>query len=213
MPATPAWPPCRPSSRPARHLSDHNGSIDRSCRYEGVHNGAAGLFNLAGMAAGIRMSFLTTAETLELTVASRAAGPDTAIDLCIGNDLVESQPIGAVGFPGGSPEEQLEWAATWSSPTTLTYANLPAGQKRVELWLPHVGIVKIVSLAIPSSAQVSRFVDIQNDEYSIQKDEFSIQNDDYSIQKDEFSIKNDFFIKFRGYTPAVDYLRELDLTL
>lgn len=129
------------------------------CRYEGTHNGAAGLFNLAGMAAGVRITFLTTAEQLELTVCSRACGPDTKIDLCIGNDLLESKNIGAVAFGGGTPEQQAQWAATWSAPTTLTFSGLSRGQKRVELWLPHVGICKIVSVAIPSTAQASRFVD------------------------------------------------------
>jgi hypothetical protein len=125
-------------------------------RYEGTHNGAAGLFNLAGMAAGVRLTFLTTAESVELTICSRACGPDTKIDLCIANDLLESQGIGAVAFGGSAPEEQLEWAATWSEPTTLTFAGLHAGQKRVELWLPHVGICKVVSLAIPATAQAVR---------------------------------------------------------
>ena len=125
------------------------------CRYEGTHNGAAGLFNLAGMAAGVRLTFLTTAEELELTVCSRACGPGTKIDLCIGNDLLESQNIGAVAFEGSTPDEQEKWAATWSESSNLKFAGLPTGQKRVELWLPHVGICKVVSLTMPSTAQTS----------------------------------------------------------
>jgi hypothetical protein len=111
------------------------------------------------MAAGVRLAFLTTAEELELTVCSRACGPGTKIDLCIGNDLLESQNIGALAFDGSTPEEQEKWAATWSDPSTLKFTGLPSGQKRVELWLPHVGHCKVVSLAIPCTVQASRFVD------------------------------------------------------
>ena len=71
---------------------------------------------------------------------------------------MESQTIGALPGPT-DPVEQAEWAATWSEPTTLRFDGLDAAQKRVELWLPHVGIVKIASLAIPEEAQASRYID------------------------------------------------------
>lgn len=61
--------------------------------YEGTHNGAAGLFNLAGMAAGTRITFLTTAQSIELTLCHRSCGPNTCIDLCVGNDVSPPFPL------------------------------------------------------------------------------------------------------------------------
>lgn len=44
-------------------------------------NGAAGLHNLAGMGAGVRLTLLSTATALELTASPKAAGGAQYVDV------------------------------------------------------------------------------------------------------------------------------------
>lgn len=121
--------------------------------YEGLHNGSAQVLNRAATAAGVRLTLMTTAEALELALCWR--GPleqseNMKVDLCLGNELVQTLPIGAIGVGDDA----------WSQPTTLRFTLPNAGQQqRVELWLPQQGRSKVLSLAAPATAQVSKAVD------------------------------------------------------
>lgn len=129
--------------------------------YQSAHNGAAGMFNQAGMGAGVRITFSTTSDAVELTVAVRS-GVALMFDLCTPGQPVLAQKVqNDVPAPAAdaSPAAHLEWAETWSSYSTLRWGSLGEGEKLIELWLPHVGITKILSVAISAGTAASRYID------------------------------------------------------
>ena len=129
--------------------------------YTGTHNAAAGLFNLAGMAAGVRIAFRTTADAVEVTVAVRSGGA-LMFDLVTGGEVLAQTVANDVPPPGDTTDiaAMADWNETWSSYSTLRWDGLGEGEdKLVEIWLPHVGITKVKAVSVTATATATRYVD------------------------------------------------------
>ena len=125
--------------------------------YTGLHNGAAGLHNLAGMAAGVRITFMTTADTVELTVAVQGGG-ELMFDLCSPGQQIMTKRVKS-DVPAGASTE-----TTWSSYQTLLFDGVggaagAGADKLCEIWMPHIGVAKVKDVRISDGAQASRYID------------------------------------------------------
>ncbi|MEN0072650.1 MAG: lipase, partial [Propionicimonas sp.] len=109
------------------------------------------LLSMEAQPAGVRLSFTTLAETIELVshptrLAYRGiARPRGAIDLVIddrpaGSDLLDGGDIVEVDLATGA-SERLRGPSHVSR-----FTGLPAGDKLVELWLPHNEALELVAL-------------------------------------------------------------------
>ena len=103
-----------------------------------------------GAAAGVRLAFDSSATSIRLEavftrieVAWTTLVP-TAVDLVVDGVLVESVPI-TVG-PIFRLEEDLASAVRPGEASDIRFADLPAGPKHVELWLPHSAQVELLLL-------------------------------------------------------------------
>jgi hypothetical protein len=100
---------------------------------------------------GVRLAFATAATAVEVVLhPTRLAyrqveRPRGAVDLVVAGAVLASEPLTA----GDAVETDL---ATGTSallpggPQTVAFAGLPAGEKTVELWLPHNESVELVAL-------------------------------------------------------------------
>ncbi len=100
---------------------------------------------------GVRIRFGTTSRTVELACHPSRVGyrgadrPRGSIDLVIGADIVASDLLG----DGDLVEVDLRTGATELRPGgahTAAFGDLPAGDKVVELWLPHNESVDLIEL-------------------------------------------------------------------
>ncbi|WP_433018742.1 SGNH/GDSL hydrolase family protein [Kribbella sp. CA-294648] len=101
---------------------------------------------------GVRLAFRTAATEIELDVlptkvayAGAPAMPDGLYDL-----LVDGRLTAQASAPGGNVLT-IDLATgsadlTPGSPTTVTFAELPEGDKNVEIWLPHRERTELVAL-------------------------------------------------------------------
>ena len=95
------------------------------------------LVGRARESSGVRLRFATDAAELRVNYLPMAGGsvnPTHCLDLTIDGDLVSTQPA-----PEGS--------------TSVGFANLPAGNKTVEIWLPHDGPIEVVDVEIDDDAE------------------------------------------------------------
>lgn len=101
--------------------------------------------------AGVRLEVATTARTLEVVVHPQriayvgADRPRGALDLVVDGVLVASDVLTG----GDAVEVDLRTGATAfaaGAAHTATFADLPAGEKRLEVWLPHNEQVELVGL-------------------------------------------------------------------
>ncbi|MGW0735229.1 GDSL-type esterase/lipase family protein [Streptomyces sp. NPDC002851] len=101
---------------------------------------------------GVRLAFRTRATAVELdTVPTKrvypgvASPPDGVYDL-----VVDGRPAGQARVPGGNVEtvDMATQTATVTPgpPGTARFAELPAGEKDIEIWLPHNEATEIVAL-------------------------------------------------------------------
>lgn len=99
----------------------------------------SGLIERAAMPAGVRLTFRSDTTT----IAGRATtdGDAPMIDLCCDGELLES--ISLLGT-----EE-------------FRYGSLPAGEKVIELWLPHYGQFRLHELAIDEGASLDVHIDFR----------------------------------------------------
>jgi len=106
---------------------------------------------LETMPSGGRLEMVTDATSLELDVQltllqlGTEAGPAAAFDLVVDGELTQLQSTrqgtliavdrrtGAADFRPGGPD-------------TIRFAGLPAGEKRVEVWLPNAAAVQLIEL-------------------------------------------------------------------
>lgn len=89
------------------------------------------------MAAGVRLAFVSNTRTVAGTL---IPVPDMSpIDLCCDGQLIASYPL--------------------NGRASFHFANLPAGEKRIELWLPQIGEFKLRSLALDDGASLSMYTD------------------------------------------------------
>jgi hypothetical protein len=116
---------------------------------------------LVAVPSGARLELVTDATTIELDVAllllRLSANPTipAAFDLVVDGEvhtqtttvdatvLVIDQATGAISFEPGSPT------------TTVTFADLPPGEKQVEVWLPHASVVTLQALRVDDGAHVA----------------------------------------------------------
>ncbi|MGI5191583.1 SGNH/GDSL hydrolase family protein [Promicromonospora sp. CA-289599] len=109
------------------------------------------LLMVEGQPSGVRVVLTTSARTVSLVshplrVAYRGADrPRGAVDL-----VLDGEPVASSVLDGGDLiEADLETGATEfrpGLPHTTTFDGLPAGDKLVELWLPHNESVELVEL-------------------------------------------------------------------
>ena len=101
---------------------------------------------------GVRLVFRTTATTVELAVLPTKMAyvgapprPDGVYDV-----IVDGQLVARASATGGNTRlMDMQTGAVETRPgdaSTLTFAELPAGDKGVEIWLPHNEITELVSL-------------------------------------------------------------------
>ncbi|MFG3000616.1 SGNH/GDSL hydrolase family protein [Streptomyces sp. NPDC048340] len=111
--------------------------------------------NLAMMEAqpsGVRLAFRTRATAVELDVLPTKtayqggpARPDGVYDL-----IVDGRLAGRTSVPGGNLHtiDMATWSATTTPGTsgTARFAELPAGVKDIEIWLPQTEITEVIAL-------------------------------------------------------------------
>jgi GDSL-like Lipase/Acylhydrolase family len=104
-----------------------------------------------GQPSGVRIVARTTAHTVELVCHPSRVGyrgadrPRGSIDLVIGDEIVASDGLGG----GDLIEVDLGTGASGfrpGEPHTAVFAGLPAGDKVVEIWLPHNEAVELIAL-------------------------------------------------------------------
>jgi hypothetical protein len=109
------------------------------------------LLTMEAQPSGVRLTIATAARTVELLchptrLAYRGADrPRGAVDLLVDGDPVASDRLGG----GDVIEADLRNGATEFRPGTAhtaVFAGLPAGDKLVELWLPHNESVELIEL-------------------------------------------------------------------
>ncbi|MFD7307092.1 GDSL-type esterase/lipase family protein [Promicromonospora sp. NPDC059942] len=109
------------------------------------------LLMMEAQPSGVRVVFTTTARTVALeTHPSRLAyrgadRPRGSVDLVVDGAVVASSPLA----DGDVIESDLQTGATEFRPGpshTTTFDDLPAGDKLVELWLPHNESVELIGL-------------------------------------------------------------------
>lgn len=100
---------------------------------------------------GVRLAFATTATTVEVVLhPTRLAyrqveRPRGAVDLAVDGVVLASEPLTG----GDAVETDLATGASTllaGAPQTVGFAGLPAGEKTVEVWLPHNESVEVVAL-------------------------------------------------------------------
>lgn len=95
---------------------------------------AEGLIERAVMATGVRIRFGTDSGTVGGVVQVVGADDDTAVDLIVDGQLVGSRVAAA--------------------DTPFAFADLPRGDKTVELWLPQFGDVRVRAVTVERAARV-----------------------------------------------------------
>lgn len=109
------------------------------------------LLGTEAQTSGVRVALATTATAVELVVrplrfAYRGLDrPRGAVDLVVDGAVLASQPLTG----GDAVETDLATGASAvvpGDPQTVTFTGLPAGDKVVELWLPHNEQVELVAL-------------------------------------------------------------------
>ncbi|WP_158370119.1 GDSL-type esterase/lipase family protein [Cellulosimicrobium cellulans] len=132
--------------RTARGLRPH-----RLPAWVGRQLGDPQLLAMEAQPAGVRVSLVTTATAVELVLhPTRLAyrqveRPRGAVDLVVDGAVLASEPLTA----GDAVETDLATGASAllpGGPQTVAFAGLPAGEKTVELWLPHNESVEVVAL-------------------------------------------------------------------
>ncbi len=107
---------------------------------------------------GVRLAFATTATTVEVVLhPTRLAyrqveRPRGAVDLAVDGVVLASEPLTG----GDAVETDLATGASAllaGAPQTVAFAGLPAGEKAVEVWLPHNESVEVVALRADAPAR------------------------------------------------------------
>ncbi|WP_147794668.1 GDSL-type esterase/lipase family protein [Cellulomonas sp. Y8] len=100
---------------------------------------------------GVRLAFTTTATAVEVVLhPTRLAyrqveRPRGAVDLVVDGAVLASEPLTG----GDAVETDLATGASAllaGAPQTVAFGGLPAGEKAVEVWLPHNESVEVVAL-------------------------------------------------------------------
>lgn len=96
------------------------------------------LIGRAAMPSGVRLVFDTDSRCIEGSI--EPGGDEMApIDLCIDNQPAASRPL--------------------HDRDAFRFGDLPAGNKRIELWLPQFGLFRLRSLALDAGATLTRIPD------------------------------------------------------
>ena len=139
--------------RTARGLRPH-----RLPAWVGRQLGDPQLLAMEAQPAGVRVSLVTTATAIELVLhATRLAyrqveRPRGAVDLVVDGAVLASEPLTA----GDAVETDLATGTSAllpGAPQTVAFTGLPAGEKTVELWLPHNESVELVALRADASVR------------------------------------------------------------
>lgn len=139
--------------RTARGLRPH-----RLPAWVGRQLGDPQLLAMEAQPAGVRVSLVTTATAIELVLhATRLAyrqveRPRGAVDLVVDGAVLASEPLTA----GDAEETDLATGTSAllpGAPQTVAFTGLPAGEKTVELWLPHNESVELVALRADASVR------------------------------------------------------------
>lgn len=114
---------------------------------------------VASTPAGVRLRFRTTSRTVRLLVNQRLLAEQPGLERRGAYDLfVDGARVGREWAEGGQTM-LADFTATGDERATITFENLPAGDKGVELWLPQAGTVSIRALELDDGASVSPWPD------------------------------------------------------
>jgi hypothetical protein len=109
------------------------------------------LLMVEGQPSGVRLAFATAARAVELDVHSARVTllglerPRGHVDLVIDGDRVAGEPLAGGDLVELNPATGARRVER-GTPHTVTFGPLPAGNKVVELWLPHTESVDLVEL-------------------------------------------------------------------
>jgi hypothetical protein len=118
---------------------------------------------IARLPAGVRLAFRSTAERIELEVQETGLRMGEAPRLTVAFDLIIDGRLSARRLVDGGPTivvdpsrmpfgQRLEPGA----PSLVSFADLPAGPKDIEIWLPQTASVELLALRISSGATLER---------------------------------------------------------
>lgn len=109
---------------------------------------------VASCAAGCRVRLATTSRRLVLTGAQRLLATPTSDERRGAYDLYVDGALHARGWAqGGASIDLANGAFVGDEAFNLTFDDLPAGEKLLELWLPQTATVSITGLSIDDDAQ------------------------------------------------------------
>jgi hypothetical protein len=109
---------------------------------------------------GVRLRLATTATTLELDVMlTNLCRPPLAqrpavFDLVVDSTLLQ-QPGTMIGNLITLGQAANEFSFDVGEPTTITFSDLPAGHKVVEIWLPQASVVELRAFRVDDEAEVA----------------------------------------------------------
>ncbi len=109
---------------------------------------------VASCAAGVRLRLVSDTQSVRLTTTQRSFGERQGnYELYVDGKLVERKPAtgGAAIADGG--------AVVGDERAVLSFDDLPAGEKRLELWLPQTATVSITGLEIDDGASFAPWPD------------------------------------------------------
>ncbi len=109
---------------------------------------------VASCAAGVRLRLASDTRTLRLTTTQRTFGERAGnYELYVGGELFERKPAAGGATIGEGGELRGDEAAA------LSFDNLPAGEKQLEVWLPQTATVSVTGLEIDDGASVAPWPD------------------------------------------------------
>lgn len=115
---------------------------------------------VANCAAGVRLRFTTTSRTLRLTATQRLLAQPTSDERRGAYDLyVDGQLHARDWGTGGAAMDLTSGALIGDETLRVTFQNLPAGEKVVELWLPQSATVSITDFEIDDGATLGPAAD------------------------------------------------------
>ena len=124
------------------------------------------LLQAAAIASGCRLTFTSDAEAIELEVTNASIFHGCCFDLVVDGRAAGSKRVPAVaplpaGLTGAEARALIESHPAASRPprAVVAWTGLGAGEKRVEVWLPHAVVVRYHALRVSANASVAPAVD------------------------------------------------------